>query len=291
MESAEVRPVAVRGDTSTWVVALDVTAKVVLLLLMARVALDPAWGNLEGKAPGTRALTYPLLALVVPAVFLGRASLGRYPWAADLLVTVPAFSDVLGNRLDLYDRLSWFDDWMHFMNTGLLCAAILILSGASRASLRRRLELGIASGMTLALAWELWEYYAFVTKSAESATAYGDTVGDLTLGWAGAVVAALFVGVSHSATTSHPGALGPGGTHRPTLLDPGGRSDAGDLTEQHRRTSWTGALRARSWSASQVRDGSRQPCGTPQSALSEKGRRSSSCTPSASRRRPRHPAC
>ena len=65
------------------------------------------------------------------------------------------------------------------------------------ASLRRRLELSVASGMTLALAWELWEYYAFVTNSSESATAYGDTVLDLALGWAGAVVAALLVGAFH----------------------------------------------------------------------------------------------
>jgi len=146
-------------------------------------------------------VTYPLLSLVVPAVFLLRdPPRGGYPWVADLLMTVPAFSDVLGNRLDLYDRLSWFDDWMHFMNTALLCAAVLLLNEASRTSLRRRLELAIASGMTLAMAWELWEYYAFVTNSAESATAYGDTVGDLTLGWAGAVVAALLVGVSHPRT-------------------------------------------------------------------------------------------
>lgn len=43
------------------VVALDVCAKVLLVLAPTR-AMDPAWGNLEGKSPGTRALTYPLLA-------------------------------------------------------------------------------------------------------------------------------------------------------------------------------------------------------------------------------------
>ena len=196
MEFMEARPLAVRY-ASPWVVALDVTAKAVLLLLLVRIAMDPAWGNLEGKAPGTRALTYPLIAFVIPSVYLARGSRGGYPWTADLLVTIPAFSDVLGNRLDLYDQVVWFDDWMHFMNTGLLCAAVVILSGVSGATLRRRLELSVASGMTLALTWELWEYYAFVTNSAESATAYGDTVVDLALGWAGAVVAALLVGVFH----------------------------------------------------------------------------------------------
>ncbi|KQV69582.1 hypothetical protein ASC64_06975 [Nocardioides sp. Root122] len=85
-----------------WVVLLDVTAKVVLVLALARVAVDPAWGNLE---------------------------------------------------------------------------------------------IGVAAGMTLALWWEVWEYLAFVTRSSEVGTAYADTVGDLTLGWAGAVVASLLVGI------------------------------------------------------------------------------------------------
>ena len=90
MALVEARPVAVRAETSPWVVALDVTAKAVLLWLMVRVALDPAWGNLEGKSPGTRAVTYPLLSLVVPAVFFLRAPpRGGYPWVADLLMTVP----------------------------------------------------------------------------------------------------------------------------------------------------------------------------------------------------------
>ena len=84
-----------------WVVVADVVAKTLLFLAVARVAVEPGWGNLEGKAPGTRALTYPMLALVVPAVHLAVGRTRPYPWLADLLVTVPAFSDLLGNRLFL----------------------------------------------------------------------------------------------------------------------------------------------------------------------------------------------
>ncbi|PKH40918.1 hypothetical protein SAMN05192575_11140 [Nocardioides alpinus] len=198
------------------VVVVDVTAKVVLVLLMLRVALDPAWGNLEGKAPLTRAWTYPLLALLVPAAHLLRPSRGRYPWGADLLITIPAFSDVLGNRLDLYDRVSWFDDLMHFANTGFLSAAVVILCGAAGSALRHRLALAVASGMTMALAWELWEYVAFVTRSTEVSTAYADTIGDLTLGWAGAVLAALLVGApSHDVRVRH----GDGPSHEEQDLD------------------------------------------------------------------------
>lgn len=178
----------------TWVVLLDVTAKVLLLLAITRVALDPAWGNLEGKAPAARALTYPLLAFVVPLTHVVRRSQGPYPWLADLLVTVPAFSDILGNRLDLYDTVSWFDDAIHLVNTGLLGAAAVLLAGWAGAPLRRRAALSIAAGMTFAVAWEVWEYASFVTRSAEVGTAYADTVWDLALGWLGTVVAAVVVG-------------------------------------------------------------------------------------------------
>jgi hypothetical protein len=178
----------------SWVVGLGVLAKVVLLVAMARVAVEPEWGNLEGKAPGTRALTYPLLALVVPVWHLTRRPGRPYPWSADLLVTLPAFSDILGNRLDLFDEVLWFDDVMHAVNTGTLSAAVVLLVGAAGAPLARRLEIAIASGMTLALVWELWEYAAFVTRSAEASNAYVDTLGDLTLGWGGCLAAAVLTG-------------------------------------------------------------------------------------------------
>ena len=177
-----------------WVAVLDVAAKVLLLLAVTRVALDPAWGNLEGKAPGTRALTYPLLAFVLPLAHLWHRPAGAYPWGADLLITAPASSDILGNRLDLYDQVEWFDDATHLVNTAALSAACVLLLGVAHAPLRRRLEVAVASGMTLSLLWEVWEYVAFVTRSSEVSTAYADTVWDLSLGWVGAVAAALVVG-------------------------------------------------------------------------------------------------
>lgn len=38
------------AGTPAWVVVLDVGAKVLLVLALSRVALEPAWGNLEGKS-------------------------------------------------------------------------------------------------------------------------------------------------------------------------------------------------------------------------------------------------
>lgn len=181
---------------AVWVVTLGLGAKAALLLVVLQVALDPSWGNLEGKAPTMRAVTYPLLALVVPVVHvIGRlrGSGRRYPWGADLLVTLPGFSDLLGNRWDLYDQVGWFDDLVHVVNTGFLAAGVLLLTGTATARPWRRLAVAVAAGTTLSLVWELWEFQAFVAKGSESTTAYADTLGDLTLGWVGAVVAALLV--------------------------------------------------------------------------------------------------
>lgn len=180
------------GTASVVVRGANVLAKAILLAMLVQVVLDPDWGNLEGKAPMVRAFTYPLLAFAVPALWwLTRRRSAPYPWVADLCVTIPAFSDILGNRLDLYDRIVWFDDWMHLMNTGLLSAAFVLLTLDRSATLIATLERSIAFGLTVALGWEIGEYYAFVTASSEKQMAYQDTLGDLGLGWLGAVVAAL----------------------------------------------------------------------------------------------------
>jgi hypothetical protein len=98
---------------------------------------------------------------------------------------------VVGNALDLYDSVSWWDDANHFVNWALL-------SGACGVALRR-LDLGrwvicglvVGFGATTAILWELAEYVAFIRNSSELATAYTDTLGDLTLGLSGSVIAGV----------------------------------------------------------------------------------------------------
>lgn len=178
---------------------VDIAAKLVLLALLALVVVDPGWGNLEGKAPMARALTYPLLAFAIPLWWHVRARPTPYPWVADLLLTITGFSDILGNRLDLYDRIVWFDDVMHFLNIGLVAAAVILLTLDRSARFVVVLERAIAVGMTAGLAWEVFEYFSFVTRHSELRWAYADTVGDLALGWLGAAAAALVVDLARNA--------------------------------------------------------------------------------------------
>jgi hypothetical protein len=178
----------------TYVRGLDLSAKVILIALLAVILVNPDFGNLEGKAPTARAITYSLLAFTVPAIWLATSRPRRpFPWLADLLVTFAAFSDILGNRMDLYDTVVWFDDWMHFMNSGFISAAIVLLTLDHRASLAQAFERSLAYGLTFGLGWELFEYASFVSKSTERSWAYTDTLGDLGLGWLGSAFAAYVI--------------------------------------------------------------------------------------------------
>lgn len=173
---------------------VNVAAKAMLLLLLTFALLFPDLGHMRDKAAGLRTIGYPLASFAVPVLWWvywrDRIS---FPWIADLLVTITCFTDVLGNRMDLYDTVRWFDDWMHFMNTGLLAAAVIMLTLSRSSSLLRVIERSLAFGATAAIAWEIAEFFAFITGSSEREYAYADTLGDLALGTLGAVVAACVV--------------------------------------------------------------------------------------------------
>ncbi len=207
---------AIRHPTPHLVRSLNLSAKGGLLLLLALAVSHPDLGNMEGKAGGLRAVAYPVLAFSVPAIWWqywrDRAS---FPWVADLLVTITCFTDILGNRLDLYDVIVWFDDLMHFMNTGLLAAAVILLTMHRTSSLAAMLERALAFGATAAIAWEVAEYFAFISGSSERAHAYADTLGDLGLGVLGSVTAALVI---HRLWQS--GALGSSAPHLESLPAP-----------------------------------------------------------------------
>ncbi|TWG92600.1 hypothetical protein L615_000700000070 [Nocardioides sp. J9] len=186
--------VAVRYPTPTLVRTADCMAKGLLVVLLLAAVVDPEGSNLRNKAAEARAIGYPLLSFTIPLIWLlawkDRAS---FPWLADLLVTLTCFTDVLGNRMDLYDSIVWFDDLMHFANTGLIAAAVVLLTLHRSAPRYRVIERALAVGATAAIAWEVAEYYAFISGHAERAFAYEDTLSDLSLGVLGSLTAALVI--------------------------------------------------------------------------------------------------
>jgi hypothetical protein len=178
--------------TPTVATSANVFAKGALVLLLVLALLYPDQGNLRDKAAGMRAVGYPLISFTVPLLWwtLWRDRMA-FPWLPDLLITITCFTDILGNRMDLYDTVVWFDDWMHFMNTGLLAAAFILLTLPRHVGVWRVVERALAFGATAAIAWEVAEFFAFISRSTEREFAYADTLGDLALGVAGALVAAI----------------------------------------------------------------------------------------------------
>jgi hypothetical protein len=104
---------------------------------------------------------------------------------------LPFLVDVIGNSLDLFDALVWWDDLSHFVNWALLLTGIgLLICGAVRP--RWAVVLLVAGlGAVIAIGWEIGEWYTFIRHGTELDTAYEDTLGDLTLGTLGALVAGL----------------------------------------------------------------------------------------------------
>jgi len=183
------------------VLFLDVAVKVALIALLLHAVANPDLPQYSGKAMLGRALTYPIAALLVPVVWGLRFRDRPYPADVDLLLTAPFLIDVAGNALDLYDSIEWWDDANHFFNWMLVTAAAALVLRSS--GLGRLTCFGLAVGFAAltAIAWELAEYLTFIRFSSELATAYTDTLGDLTLGTLGGALGAAIVDLTPQRAT------------------------------------------------------------------------------------------
>lgn len=140
-------------------------------------------------------MAYPVLALLLPVLHL-LARTGRpVPVLASTLVMLPFLIDTVGNVGDLYAAISWWDDANHVVNWLLLGAGTGL---ALARTVRPRWALAVlvtGLGALLAVVWELGEW-AFFYAPPYPDTLYADTLGDLVLCTAGALVAGVGVALS-----------------------------------------------------------------------------------------------
>jgi hypothetical protein len=186
-----VRPLA-RGS---WWPAVSLALKAALAGLLLFALAHQNWDRFAAKAMGIRAMTYPVAALIVPLVWVvwtrlrGRV---RYPWDVDALIVAPFVIDVAGNAANLYDTLSWFDDFCHFTNWALISAAFGAALRRGPVIPRWMLALTCAGiGAIAAILWELAEYATFILNTSEVIGIYRDTIGDEVLGLSGATLAGI----------------------------------------------------------------------------------------------------
>jgi hypothetical protein len=178
--------------------AVDIGLKVATVGLLGLSLLFPDLPQFTGKAMQGRVVSYGLVMLVVPAIWYWRFRSRPYPVVIDILVTLPFFNDVLGNTLNLYDSVEWWDDLNHFVNWGLLTAGISLLLAEVRVDGQRlarwnRWALAFGFAAITAVYWELLEYVTFIHNSPELETAYTDTLFDEILGTTGGAIGAALV--------------------------------------------------------------------------------------------------
>lgn len=184
--------------TAGWVPYAALAAKAALFLLLLTALIWPDLSGIKGKASTARLVVYPIGAMVLPlwwwAYGRTRSKLyKRFPWTADLLMTLPWFIDLVGNRLNLFDTVPWWDDAMHFVLWGFLTAGVLLAFAPRPLSRGLTAFVALGFGATAAVVWEVGEYYAFIRHSTELQSAYTDTLGDMALGTLGALLAGLIV--------------------------------------------------------------------------------------------------
>lgn len=163
--------------------------------LVAAVAI-PGVDQFEGKGWSVRLVAYPLLMLVAPATWWllsGRRTGEPRPHVAFALIMLPFLADTTGNWLDLFRRVTWWDDVSHAAHWFLLSAGIALLVVPHVRPRWVVVPLVTGVGALLAVGWELGEYWLFIRDGTEAAGAHRDTLGDEALGTSGALTAALLV--------------------------------------------------------------------------------------------------
>jgi hypothetical protein len=174
--------------------AIDVAVKLAAAGLLAWAVLSPDLPQFQGKAFAGRAIAYPVALLALPILWwlLARHRF-PFPVVADILIGLPFLIDVVGNALNLYDTVEWWDDLNHLVNWALHTAAIGLLLRHGTWTPPTRVALAFCWAVTTAVLWEFAEYVTFVPNSPEATTAYSDTLLDLALGMLGGLIAAVLV--------------------------------------------------------------------------------------------------
>ncbi|MCS6801803.1 MAG: hypothetical protein RMM58_01550 [Chloroflexota bacterium] len=163
-----------------WAVNLFLRVSIAYYLL--EVLRNPNDPRFAGKAlPVRNLIVVGSLSLLFPLLHLWRNLWARYPvWYDNLYLSIFWF-DMVGNSLDLYERLKRFDLVAHFHGAGAITA---VLAGAFR--LPWLTAFGLATIIHVLL--EAQENYTEILFHTRNIKGLYDTINDLTAGLVGSVV-------------------------------------------------------------------------------------------------------
>lgn len=178
---------------------INIATKVLLVGLLVHLVLFPDLPQYQNKGMAYRLVLYPFVAFAGYVICgIIRWRMGRhfaYPHLLDLLVTFCITLDMLGNTLNLYDSVVWWDDLMHLANSVPWVLTIgIALRMYTRLSRWNIAALTLGFGAVSHIIWEIGEYLTFVpTNPLEGPSAYRDTIGDLAMSLIGSLIGAILI--------------------------------------------------------------------------------------------------
>lgn len=180
---------------------VNIAAKLLLLGLLTHLLLYPDLPQYQNKGMAWRLAGYPLVCFSIYMIYHLRRRLSKrsltYPHLIDMLLTLTITIDMLGNTLNFYNNIVWWDDLMHL---GLTVPWVLVIGIVFRMYYPRLSPLNTAAltfgfGAVSHIIWEIAEYLTFVPNNPqEGPLAYRDTMGDLTLSLIGSAIGAFLTG-------------------------------------------------------------------------------------------------
>lgn len=176
-------------------ISLTVLVRLALIAILIYAVTHQGMPQFHGKGMTWRLLLYPLVTMIVPAYWLlfSRHSGEPYPFALDILVGIPPLFDSAGNALNLYDRVTWWDDFNHLINPVFIAIAFgLLLTDLPLG----RFAFGIyilGIGAILGMIWNWRNISRSVRRSPEFTSAYSDTMGDLLFDLLGSLIGVAIV--------------------------------------------------------------------------------------------------
>lgn len=177
----------------------NIGVKLLLVGLFAHYLLFPDLPQYQNKGMPARLIIYPLLVssvfIIHSLVQLRARKKIVYPHLADFFISLAFTFDVLGNTLNLFNTIAWWDDLMHLVLWGLWVLGVGCLlrqfSSLSRLAVG---SLTLGFGAVTNILWELGEYMSFVPDNpTEGPEAYRDTMGDMALSLLASLVSAILI--------------------------------------------------------------------------------------------------
>ncbi len=165
---------------------ISINASISWILKVSMLLLIP-YAIYYGKYIEAGSITVSIVVSLLPSI-LARSYQITLPWEIDLLITVALYLHVgLGSTFEFYEKYRFYDKFLHFVNTAIICILAFILVFSLHFTGRVNLNYFYMSffififALAMGSLWEIGEFFfdkIFGTKTQDSLE---DTMWDLIL--------------------------------------------------------------------------------------------------------------